>query len=648
MGLRLQWNPGHRLTVKADTQLIGKKDFMPTISELPSTQSVAPSDKVPVSQDGVARAASLGVLLSETQPAITIESGTLLGRTSLGAGGPEPVAVGAGLIMNQGTLATADGPLRTLVPGVALSEDDRVVVSRDGQLQTLPLEAVRTMFGAGSHIVINEHGVISAVWPTAEQIGVQGTTAVSALPRVSAATTMDLVAIDRAGTGRSITVADLLRGVTIDQVSPAVSANDSDLVWVAQNGNVMSRQSFAAIWNWILSKVPTIRLQVVELTSDTVLDTTIHNGRVLICSQPVTLTPILANMGLGFHCEVINLSSGPVTFGPGVRTSSGTSILPAGQACQVRCFAYSFGNLVYASIPEPSVSVTLPGVAQNPAVVSVTASSITLSWSQPLSGTPPFNYAVQYRVAGTTSWSVAATNLSVPGHVVGDLMPDTLYEFSVIAFNIAGASALSSIVASRTTAGVALPGQPGSVSAVTQSSESVSLSWNAPASGGAVTSYTLQYRLAGATIWTGSATGLTMTSSVVGNLTASATYEFRVIANNDSGSGPASEVVSATTLPPTGAVTSIQWNMVPVGPYTSGSGAIGVNAHVTPADAAIRFGFSQSATMPPTSWTTALHVTNDIWGAYVPTPASAGTWYAWAEGADGSATSVLQTSFTVQ
>jgi hypothetical protein len=139
-----------------------------------------------------------------------------------------------------------------------------------------------------------------------------------------------------------------------------------------------------------------------------------------------------------------------------------------------------------------------------------------------------------------------------------------------------------------------------------------------------------------------------MTSSVVGNLTASATYEFRVIANNDSGSGPASEVVSATTLPPTGAVTSIQWNMVPVGPYTSGSGAIGVNAHVTPADAAIRFGFSQSATMPPTSWTTALHVTNDIWGAYVPTPASAGTWYAWAEGADGSATSVLQTSFTVQ
>lgn len=43
--------------------------------------------------------------------------------------------------------------------------------------------------------------------------------------------------------------------------------------------------------------------------------------------------------------------------------------------------------------------------------------------------------------------------------------------------------------------------------------------------------------------------------------------------------------------------------------------------------------------MPPGS--------TNLWGAYVSTPASPGTWYAWVEGTDGSKPTVDPTAFTV-
>jgi hypothetical protein len=100
-------------------------------------------------------------------------------------------------------------------------------------------------------------------------------------------------------------------------------------------------------------------------------------------------------------------------------------------------------------------------------------------------------------------------------------------------------------------------------------------------------------------------------------------------------------------LAATGLVTSIVWNLAPFGSYTHGSGAIGVNAHVNPASALIRFGFSTSATIPPTSWVDGIVVNTDLWAAYVPTPSTVGTWYAWAQGSDGSASIVYSTPFTV-
>jgi hypothetical protein len=94
-------------------------------------------------------------------------------------------------------------------------------------------------------------------------------------------------------------------------------------------------------------------------------------------------------------------------------------------------------------------------------------------------------------------------------------------------------------------------------------------------------------------------------------------------------------------------VTAVTWNVAPTGSYTHGSGSIGVNAHITPASAPVQFGFSASLTVPPVTWTAAILVNTDLWAAYVNTPTTAGTWYAWVEGADGSFPTVCPASFTV-
>jgi hypothetical protein len=190
---------------------------------------------------------------------------------------------------------------------------------------------------------------------------------------------------------------------------------------------------------------------------------------------------------------------------------------------------------------------------------------------------------------------------------------------------------MSEVISVTTQGAVSVPGQPINLAAATQGPDSVALSWSPPTSGGSVLGYNIQYRSSGASVWTNGATNLAATATIVSGLNPSASYDFRVFASK----------------PVAGAVTSIEWNMAPTGPYTHGAGAIGVNVLVTPADAAVRFGFSTSSSIPPTTWTLGVHVMTNLWGAYVDTPANAGTWYAWAQGTDGSSTTLHPTSFTV-
>ncbi|MEJ0016737.1 MAG: fibronectin type III domain-containing protein [Acetobacteraceae bacterium] len=525
---------------------------MPTISQLPSIEEVTAADAIPVSQGGMTHSVSVGALLASMQPAIMTDQGMLLGRTSLGAGGPESVVVGAGLMLNDGSLTASAFDAGSMPQRIAPSPADRVVLHSDGLLALLPLPSLRGIFTAGSNVTIDTNGTISASGTDGD--GTLNITDLAPVPTIAGG---DLVAISQNGSDHAISYANLLDGLTIDLAQPAVPANDTDTLWVAQGSSTMLRQTLAAVWSWLATKQPSYHLPVVEVLADTTLDGSVHNGRILVCTQAVTLAPAPQNMGNGFHCDVLNLSGGTVTFASGIMTSSGSTSLPSGQAASMRVVTYSGGTIVFASLAGSSSGGTG-------------------------GGTPP----------------------AAPGQVTG-------------------------------------------LAATSPTASSMTLAWTPPGTGGTANSYTVQYRATGSPTWLTFTAGVTAATVVVTGLAAATAFEFQVYAVNGGGSGLASPLASGTTAAVAGSVISASWLLVPVGPYVHGGGSIGVNAQVNPASSAVQFGFSPSSTVPPSSWVEAVHVNSNLWGAYVSTPATAGTWYAWVEGTDGSAPTVWPTSFTV-
>ena len=104
------------------------------------------------------------------------------------------------------------------------------------------------------------------------------------------------------------------------------------------------------------------------------------------------------------------------------------------------------------------------------------------------------------------------------------------------------------------------------------------------------------------------------------------------------GSGSSGGTTSNTTL---------NFQLAPSGPYTAGEANIGVNAVLAPGSttASIQFGWSNSATTPPTGWTAGVYVNSQsngdaLFGAYLTAPTTAGTYYGWVATADDSVSAV--------
>ena len=474
--------------------------------------------------------------------------------------------------------------IQQLPPAASVSSDDEIPISQGGVARSA---AIGTLLAGTQPAIVAPTGSlmgrVSAGSGGPESItigpgltlnaGTLATTGIETAPQTSTIVANDLVCINRSGSVQTITYAQFLDGQTIDAAQPARPASDTDTFWVAQGSNLMLSQTFSAIWTWLAGKLPAYKIPVVEITVDTTLDGTVHNARLLVCSQPVTLSPAFTNMGSGFACEVLNLSTGAVAFGPGVSTTTGSPILPSGQSALVRAVSYSAGSVIFASIfgtsQSTSTSVPLPGSVVTLTTSSVTSDSVDLSWSSPTSGGAVSAYMVQYRVSGTGSWSTASISVVANSFVVTGLTSGTSYDFEVTATGSGGIGPAAII--SATTSAAASSGSSG----------------------------------AG-----GSGSGTSGTGS-------------------------------------SGSVTSITWNVVPSGSYSAGSGSLGVNAHVNPSSAPVQFGFSTSAITAPSSWTAAILVNTDLWGAYVPTPATAGTWYLWGEGLDGSSPTAAPTPITV-
>jgi hypothetical protein len=261
---------------------------MPTIAQLPAATSVTPADAMPISQGGTTRAVLVGDLLASTQAAITIQSPSLLGRTSLGAGMPEQVSAGVGLKLSDGVLSANGSDHASFPAATSLTSDAALVISQQGNPMLLPVSMLRGLFSAGQNVAISPSGTISAAIGAGSSGGTGFGSAIGALSVVGTVSAQDLVPVSHAGLDCAISYGNLINGVTIDQASIAMAVNDSDTMWVAQGTNVMASQTFAAIWAWIAGKLLTFKMPVVEVIASTNLEAAVHNGRLLICSQPIT------------------------------------------------------------------------------------------------------------------------------------------------------------------------------------------------------------------------------------------------------------------------------------------------------------------------------------------------------------------------
>ncbi len=345
---------------------------MTTIAQLPAASSVGAGDLLPLSQAGQVYSVSVSQLTAGLQTQITLPSGELLGRQSIGAGSPEGIALGAGLAMADGSLAANGGDHAGFPVQTAMTLSDELVISANGAPGLLPVTALRGLFSAGDGVSIDANGVIgvtvSAVAGPAGPQGPAGATGPAGAGHsgpaagnsASSVGASDYVALWQNGALAWMPYGQFLGGQTIDQMPAAGPVADSDELLVAQGGNTLSVQSFGAVWTYVQNKLPGVKPQVVELTANTVLDATDHNGRVLVASAPDTLSANFVNMGSGFSCTLINLAAGPVTMGTGITSGSGSTTLPPGAATELLGLSYSGGSLVWWSgvVPNaPTVTV---------------------------------------------------------------------------------------------------------------------------------------------------------------------------------------------------------------------------------------------------------------------------------------------------
>jgi hypothetical protein len=604
---------------------------MTTIAQLPQVQTVGSGDLLPLSQAGVLYSVSVAQLNFGLQPLLSVPTGDLLGRQSLGAGAPESISLGTGLMLGSGTLAANGADHAGFAVQSAMSLSDELVINAGSTPGLLPVTALRGLFTAGSGIAIDNEGVINvtvssiagpagpqgAVGP-AGPAGPQGATGATgaglggpaAGNSASAVTSSDYVALWQNGALAWMPYGQFLGGQTIDELPAAAPAGDSDMLLVAQGGNVLSVQSVGALWSYVQSKLPSVQQGVVELTSNTVLDATEHNNRILIASAALTLTANFTNTGPGFSCTLINLAPGNITMGTGITSGSGSAVLPPGAATTLLGLSYSGGSLIWWSGVVPNAPTLTVGTIQAPALNAPFTVTGGIFNDAPT--------ALDYSTDGGATWTAA---------------PSPVITQNAYSFTAAGLAAGNYTVRVRDHANVAIIGVSNgfTIAAPTLSLSPLpaTVALGAPlALSGTVTpiSSAVQAGLSASasvppTAWVNA---LVNDGNWSASLTPATTGTFYIWAEHENApavtaiGGPLSVVAAAITVSAPASGTA--------------AAALSVTGTVSPAADAVNVQLATQNTIVPTGgWTAAANSAGNFTASL--TPATAGTWYVWAQDA---------------
>lgn len=482
-------------------------------------------------------------------------------------------------------------------------------------------------------------GVVTSISPTDTiPIGHNGSTVAVTAQTFNAGLATEVAAVSAVASAASTTLSE---AVTIDLLSAAAPASDTDTFMAGQGSNILVRQTLVGLWTWVQSHLPGYLAPVLEITANLTVDSS-HRGKILVVTGAgITISANFALMGSGFACDIVTSGAGTVVWGSGVTATNGGSGLPAGS--YARLLAYTSvggGNVVLAAVGTASSgtgsAAAVPGAVTGLTLGTITASSLAFTWIAPSSGGAVTYYQAQYRVTGTTTWTLAPT-VGTAGQVLTGVASGTEYDVQVAAGNAAGLGPYTAIVNGTTsTASVAAPGTPANLSATAPTASTIALTWSAPSSGGAVASYTVQYRVTSTGgAWTQIA-GLTSSSTTMTGLIAATGYDFQVAAVGAGGTSAFTATVNATTASASSTVAN--WNLYPT-TLALGSGGNIYNLQVGSGTAptSVAIGFSTSPTVPPNPMPAlsdglANNFNGNYWGTYMHAPATAGTWYGWAIG----------------
>jgi hypothetical protein len=214
-------------------------------------------------------------------------------------------------------------------------------------------------------------------------------------------------------------------------------------------------------------------------------------------------------------------------------------------------YVVEFGNDVtggtFTGSYSASSSVTLAEAPGAPSGVQGTRGNgqATISWTAPSANDEPITgYTVTAQPGGETCTTTSAVSC-----VVSDLSNGVSYAFTVTATNTMGTGGPSSAV---DVTPATVPGAP-AISDVTAGDRQATVSWTAPADGGAaISGYTVTAAPGGATCTTTTATSCTVTG-----LSDGVSYSFTVAATNGVGSSSPGASVGATPATVPGAPTGV-------------------------------------------------------------------------------------------
>jgi hypothetical protein len=442
------------------------------------------------------------------------------------------------------------------------------------------------------------------------------------LPTTASMTLTDSIVAIIGGQATLINAENFLQDLGTSVQSLSLSTNavaGPDSFVSVQNGNVVLQQA-SAISNYVLSQLPYSTKQVVELTTSTALDSSIHNNKILVCSAPIEILIGLTWVGSGMTAKIVNISTGNVTFSSGFRLSSGNSNLQPGETADLTTFTYSGGNVYFVSINGGSPTLTSTGVT-----ISVPTNYAVLDQALAVSGQVyPSASGVQVALSTnattmpTSGWVNAAVSGTSYSATLTPTVANTYYVWARLTANNAVFAVSSAVIVapntiSITTAGYNIENSQtfNVVGAVEPSGTAVivgtSISNSAPP-------FSWQNATVNGTTWSASLTwpGYTQT--------------FYVWAAQQEDTGVYAVSSAFTDVAVSAAIEITQANNEAL---VSGSATVTIIGTVVDSGSYISVGLSSSSTQPPTSYVSA-SVSGDQFTGQV-TVSAAGIYYAWAK-----------------